>query len=441
MTQKVDSYVTGSCNQQTWQDAMSYELLWLNIPIIILSATYFILSVKAVVISVQTFVSIKKRQRSFEQSSRNLRSVRWKGPPVTWRSMSAADKCQFFSVWFVLTMISTACLFFVSFSNFINVKSHSPTEDVYKMLSGSGCALIWFSLLRYFEHNRGFYILVATLKRGVPRVARFMVGVMPMMLGYAFFGMVCFGSFSDRFESFSAAMITLFAVLNGDVIRETFLNLADKSPYVSQIYMYTFICLFIYVVLNVFIAIIEEAFFSAWEQGKTDKEKKSDSDSGGHGSGHGSGHDEGSRLSSPSSGSKDQHHGLGCGHDHGHGHGHGAASTASTDQRRSQAQMFSQGQMFTGSDGGGVGGSKKRGVTPNKPILPTASFQIRPEGVDSSAPVEQSWTRFREILHNVEQEELEQRHALLHEEDQLMHEELERRRHSFELGGGRESEE
>ena len=32
----------------------------------------------------------------------------------------------------------------------------------------------------------------------------------------------------------------------------------------SQLYMYSFICLFIYVVLNIFIAIIEEAFFSAW---------------------------------------------------------------------------------------------------------------------------------------------------------------------------------
>ena len=125
--------------------------------------------------------------------------------------LSLSDKCQFFNVWFVLTILGTVCLFVVSWMNFINVKSHSPTEDGTlqrrsilcglllsnmlfllvvafsftgsKLLSGSGCALIWFSLLRYFEHNRGFYILVATLKRGVPRVARFMVGVMPMMLG------------------------------------------------------------------------------------------------------------------------------------------------------------------------------------------------------------------------------------------------------------------
>jgi hypothetical protein len=183
VNQKISSYTVGSCNEETWEDAMVYELLWINIPIIFLSGLYFILSVKAVVNSVHTFMSIKRRARNMEMSSRNFSSRRWKGPPVTWQTLSLADKCKFFSVWFIITLVGCCCLFIVSLFNFMNVKSHSPTEDGSKLLSGSGCALIWFSLLGYFEHNRGFYILVATLKRGVPRVARFMVGVMPMMLG------------------------------------------------------------------------------------------------------------------------------------------------------------------------------------------------------------------------------------------------------------------
>lgn len=67
---------------------------------------------------------------------------------------------------------------------------------------------------------------------------------------------------SDRFGGFQMSLITLFAVLNGDVMRETFLVLLPYSPAVTQIYLYSFICLFIYVVLNVFIATIELAFFS-----------------------------------------------------------------------------------------------------------------------------------------------------------------------------------
>ena len=424
VTQKVDSYVSGSCNDETIVDALGYDLLWINIPISVLSLLYFVLSVKAVVRSVQTFMSIKRRHRMLQERTDSFRSKRWKGPDIEWSALSCNDKCQFFSVWFVLTMLSTACLFIVAVSNMIQVKAHSPTEDSVKLLSGSGCALIWFSLLRYFEHNKGFYILVATLKRGVPRVARFMVGVMPMMLGYAFFGMVCFGSYSDRFESFSASMITLFAVLNGDVIRETFLNLADKSPYVSQIYMYTFICLFIYVVLNVFIAIIEEAFFSAWEQDKTKENESSTSNE------------------TKASTSIQQNCGHDHGHDHVHGHGHGAA--VNENRRTSQAQKFSQeragrksfdnwdqhvdeGESKTNGSKGNNGNNGKhhtRQITPSKPIVQSPPMESYP----SEKPMAQSWNRFREILHNIESEELEQRHALLHAEDQMFHEELDRRR-------------
>merc|ERR1711907_55717 len=124
-----------------------------------------------------------------------------------------------------------------------------------------GCSLLWVNLVRYLQYNRNYYMVILTIRYAAPRVLRFLVGVLPIMMGYAFFGMTYFGSESDRFSTFGASMVTLFAVLNGDVIRETFLNLFPVYPVISQIYLYSFICLFIYVVLNVFIAIVEEAFF------------------------------------------------------------------------------------------------------------------------------------------------------------------------------------
>ncbi len=57
-------------------------------------------------------------------------------------------------------------------------------------------------------------------------------------------------------------------MLNGDVVRETFMHLIWRYPVVGQIFTYTFIALFIYVVLNVFIAIIEESFFTVVSRGK-----------------------------------------------------------------------------------------------------------------------------------------------------------------------------
>lgn len=133
--------------------------------------------------------------------------------------------------------------------------------EVHRLMGSLGCSLLWVNLVRYLQYNRNYYMVILTIRYAAPRVLRFLVGVLPIMMGYAFFGMTYFGSESDRFSSFGASMVTLFAVLNGDVIRETFLNLLPVYPAISQIYLYTFICLFIYVVLNVFIAIVEEAFF------------------------------------------------------------------------------------------------------------------------------------------------------------------------------------
>ena len=87
------------------------------------------------------------------------------------------------------------------------------------------------------------------------------IGVMPIFFAYATFAVVYFGSDVPRFGNFQYALVTLFAVLNGDVIRETFMTLVPIFPVVGQLFMYTFVALFIYVVLNIFIAIIEESFF------------------------------------------------------------------------------------------------------------------------------------------------------------------------------------
>jgi hypothetical protein len=447
VTQSVNSRVVGNCNVVSWNEALSYQLMWLNIPILLIASLYLLLTIKAVVRSIQTFMVIRRRQRLLEsdrengtsgatalspgRSRRQLRSHRWHGEPVTWNTLSCEDKCKFFSVWFVMTMLGCMCLILLSLSNLINIKAHSPTDNGPKLLAGLGCALIWFSLLAYFEHNKGYYILVVTLKKGVPRVARFMVGVMPMMLGYAFFGMVCFGSYSDRFESFSASMITLFAVLNGDVIRETFLNL-DNGDFVvvSQVYMYTFICLFIYVVLNVFIAIIEEAFFSAWEV-----------------------------VQVPSSGG-----GAGDG-------GRGGTATRSQSQAQTQAERHSHTTDGIGGDGGNKESTVQRdthdspdhehsahnadGETKTKKSARFAPNVVSPPLLrrDHSEPMDmsprsqqsmsvmtglmskneqedmsgQSWNRFRELLHNINEDELLRRHEALHTSDMLMHEEIERR--------------
>lgn len=245
-------------------DFSGYSATWLDIPILLIAFLYIILAVKKLRQQIKLYLYLKRR--AFLRENRRLkgddvieRSVRWMGRPVTWQSLKCGDKLRFFDLWFVFTILACTCSCMTSLLSLLS--THMRGGEVHRLLGSLGCSLLWVNLVRYLQYNRNYYMVILTIRYASPRVLRFLVGVLPIMMGYAFFGMTYFGSESDRFSDFGSAMVTLFAVLNGDVIRETFLNLLPVYPVISQIYLYTFICLFIYVVLNVFIAIVEEAFF------------------------------------------------------------------------------------------------------------------------------------------------------------------------------------
>ena len=253
------------CDHTTSVTAFSgYSATWVDIPILILAFTYIILAVKKLRQQIKLFLYLKRR--AFIRETRRMqggdvveRSMRWLGRPVTWNTLKWGDKLSFFDLWFVFTIVACTCSCTTSVISLLITGIRGG--EVHRLLGSLGCSLLWVNLVRYLQYNRNYYMVILTIRFAAPRVLRFLVGVLPIMMGYAFFGMAYFGSESDRFSTFGSSMVTLFAVLNGDVIRETFLNLFPVYPVISQIYLYTFICLFIYVVLNVFIAIVEEAFF------------------------------------------------------------------------------------------------------------------------------------------------------------------------------------
>ena len=142
----------------------------------------------------------------------------------------------------------------------------AATSSQYYMLSGLGVMLSCFNMLRYFEVNKRFYLHVETLRNASAHILRFLVSVSPIYWGYAIFGVLNFGPYTWKFESLDQASVTLFALLTGDDIHDTFRDIVDQSypfPWVSRIYIYSFVTLFITTVLNVFIFIIEDAFLIA----------------------------------------------------------------------------------------------------------------------------------------------------------------------------------
>ncbi|KAF4649731.1 Mucolipin-2, partial [Perkinsus chesapeaki] len=144
------------------------------------------------------------------------------------------------------------------------IQRADKTADVYWRLSllGVGAGMAWLTLLRYLQFFPTYYVLIRTLSRALPRLLRFLSGLVPLLLAYALCGTCVFWP-SSNFASLSDALMGMFSLLNGDIIHDMFIDMTSISWFWGQVYCYTFLCLFIYVVLNIFLAIVDEAFCTA----------------------------------------------------------------------------------------------------------------------------------------------------------------------------------
>ena len=85
-----------------------------------------------------------------------------------------------------------------------------------------------------------------------------------LFLAFSLSGFIVLGPFHPKFQTFYETFETLFSLLNGDDIYNTFdLIDIDDDPVAylySRIFLYAFLVLFIYFVLNLFTSLVITAY-------------------------------------------------------------------------------------------------------------------------------------------------------------------------------------
>lgn len=118
--------------------------------------------------------------------------------------------------------------------------------------------MAWITILKYLEYSPNLNLMSATLGKSWSNLLVFLLGVMPFFLGFVFLGQTIFWKY-NKFEDTSSAVITLFSLLNGDIVNDTFLETwAEGLP--GQLYLILFMILFYTAVQNVFVTIIMEGY-------------------------------------------------------------------------------------------------------------------------------------------------------------------------------------
>ena len=126
--------------------------------------------------------------------------------------------------------------------------------------------LVFFYILRFLRllrFNKNFLVIGKTLQRISSPILSF---CLPFIAGFLAFGLLAFAMFGSELEDYSSiirALVTQFSMTLGDF---DFESIFTVNPTVATLYFFSFIGLNVMVLMNIFIAIINDSFAEVQEE-------------------------------------------------------------------------------------------------------------------------------------------------------------------------------
>lgn len=106
--------------------------------------------------------------------------------------------------------------------------------------------------------------LSRTIALALPELLKFLLYAVLLFLAFALTGWIILGPYHSKFLTFNDTVETLFGLLNGDDIYNTFILIDPDDDIIayaySRIYLYVFTFLFIYAALNIFTSLVIVAY-------------------------------------------------------------------------------------------------------------------------------------------------------------------------------------
>nr|MBE5724878.1 transient receptor potential cation channel, mucolipin ortholog [Cucujiformia] len=134
------------------------------------------------------------------------------------KSLSFSDRRKFFNLWYVM-IIANDFLIIVGSSIQEQIEREEFTSDQWNVCSvflGLGNLLVWFGVLRYLGFFKTYNVVILTLEKAAPQVARFLLCAILIYAGFTFCGWLVLGPYHLKFRSLSTTSECLFSLINGD---------------------------------------------------------------------------------------------------------------------------------------------------------------------------------------------------------------------------------
>jgi len=200
--------------------------------------------------------SLKRAYRLYDKTDNFL--MAFKGSPL-----SKSERWEFVNFWYLTIILNDVLAVVGSVSKILMETKTVIDWNLTGLALGTSNLLVWVGVLRYLSFFSRYNILIVTLKHAMPDLIRFLVCTLVLFFGFVFCGWAVLGPYNLKFRSIWTTMMCLFSLVNGDDMFVTFTASSPESTvvwYYSQIYLYAFICLFIYVNISLFTAVILDSY-------------------------------------------------------------------------------------------------------------------------------------------------------------------------------------
>jgi hypothetical protein len=179
-----------------------------------------------------------------------------------WSEIPTGIKRSFHCYWSLFTLLGVILLFVDAVYTlagrdyrFVNFTSSD------KALMGLASLVMWTTILQFLYFLPPLYAFTMTVQTAVPRILAFLAGFLPIYFAFVFLGVGIFSYKLGMFSTLNIAMSSMFAFVNGDSIQPILILMKRRSYVAAVLYGVIFILLTTYLLLNILIAIVEEAYF------------------------------------------------------------------------------------------------------------------------------------------------------------------------------------
>ena len=229
--------------------------LWIHIIIIILASF-------SIFFCLHDFYEVIRLRKYKKQILKSKKNKKINDPKILKESETISHALN---KWDILLILSNLFQIIGSIVSLLEQKNMNGSMDTYV---GFGVLLCYVSIGKYIDYSPKYSLFFRTFKNSMSNFIPSFLAILPVFIAFTFLGLCLFWS-SERFTNVSDIMKGLFALFMGDSIHDIIIDVSGQSNFFGQIYGYLYTILFIIVVMNVFVAIIQEGFIQAKFESKS----------------------------------------------------------------------------------------------------------------------------------------------------------------------------